>query len=92
MNFDDAPSGRQVGDKQRLSAEQEREVQRLICDRTPDQLKLVYALWTRQAVAELIRDRFAVALPVRTMGEYLKRWGFTPQKPMRLTHALLALL
>jgi len=44
---------------------------------------MVYALWTRQAVAELIRDRFGIALPVRTMGLYLSRWGFTPQKPMR---------
>jgi transposase len=79
----DAPGGRQPGDKRLLSAEQEREVQRLIRDRTPDQLKMVYALWTRQAVAELIRDRFGIGLPVRTMGEYLKRWGFTPQKPMR---------
>ena len=48
--------------------EQEREVQRLIRDRTPDQLKMVYALWTRQAVAVLIRDRCGIKLAVRTMG------------------------
>ena len=79
----DAPGGRRVGEKRLLRPEQEREVQRLIRDRTPDQLKMVYALWTRQAVAELVRDRFGIALPVRTMGLYLSRWGFTPQKPMR---------
>jgi len=79
----DAPSGRQPGEKRLVSAEQEREVQRLIRDRTPEQLKRVYALWTRQAVAELIRDRFGIELPVRTMGLYLSRWGFTPHKPMR---------
>src|SRR5512145_1766510 len=78
----DRPS-RPVGTGRTLTAEQEREVQRLIRDRTPDQLKMVYALWTRQAVAELIRERFGVELPVRTMGLYLKRWGYTPQKPMR---------
>ena len=75
--------GRPAGSGRLLSAEQEREVRQLIQDRTPDQLKLVYALWTRQAVAELIRDRFGIELPVRTMGLYLSRWGFTPQKPMR---------
>ena len=75
--------GRPAGTGRTLSAEQEREVQRLIRDRTPDQLKMVYALWTRQAVAELIRDRFDIELPVRTMGLYLSRWGDTPQKPMR---------
>lgn len=75
--------GRPSGVGRTLSTEQEREVQRLIRDRTPDQLKMVYALWTRQAVAELIRDRFGIELPVRTMGLYLSRWGFTPQKPMK---------
>jgi transposase len=75
--------GRPAGTGRTLSAEQEREVQRLIRDRTPDQLKMVYALWTRQAVAELIRDRFDIELPVRTMGLDLSRWGDTPQKPMR---------
>ena len=79
----DAPGGRQVGDKRLLSAEQEACVRKLIADKTPDQLKMVYALWTRQAVAELIRDRFGIDLPVRTMGLYLSRWGFTPQKPMK---------
>jgi hypothetical protein len=39
-----------------------------------------FALWTRQAVGELINTRYAIALPIRTLGEYLKRWGFTPQK------------
>lgn len=75
--------GRPVGSGRTLTDAQELEVQRLIRDRTPDQLKMVYALWTRQAVAELIRDRFGIKLPVRTMGLYLKRWGYTPQKPMR---------
>ncbi len=75
--------GRLVGSGRTLRAEQEREVQRPIRDRTPDQLKMVYALWTRQAVAELIRDRFGIELPVRTMGLYLGCWGYTPQKPMR---------
>jgi transposase len=79
----DAPGGRRPGDKRLLSAEQEATVRKLIADKTPDQLKMVYAPWTRQAVAELVRDRFGIELPVRTMGLYLSRWGFTPQKPMR---------
>jgi transposase len=56
---------------------------RLITDHCPDQLKLRFALWTRGAVRELIADRFGVSLSVSTIGRYLKRWGFTPQKPMR---------
>jgi transposase len=66
-----------------LNPEQERELQRLIYDKSPDQYKLTFALWTRQAVQELIMIRFNIKMPIRTVGEYLKRWGFTPQKPLR---------
>ena len=31
----------------------------------------------------LIEQRFGLRLQVRTMGKYLARWGFTPQKPMK---------
>ncbi len=34
-------------------------------------------------MADLIEIRVGITLPVRTMGEYLKRWGFTPQKPLK---------
>lgn len=75
--------GRAVGEGRRLSAAQEKEIRRLIGERMPDQLRLPFALWTRKAVAQLLESRFGVKLPVRTMGEYLKRWGFTPQKPIK---------
>ena len=52
-------------------------------NKTPDQYRLVFALWTRQAVQELIKIRFGIKMPIRTVGEYLKRWGFTPQKPLK---------
>jgi transposase len=79
----DRIGGRPLGDGRLLSAEQEAQVRRLIADRTPDQLKMPYALWTRTAVAQLIEQRFGIVLAVRTMGLYLKRWGFTPQKPLK---------
>jgi transposase len=79
----DSPSGRQTGDGRLLDAQQEALVRKLITDRTPDQLKMPYALWTRAAVAQLIEQQFGIRLPVRTMGLYLARWGFTPQKPMK---------
>lgn len=62
--------------------EQERQAQQLIRDKTPDQIKLPYALWSRRAVAGLITDRFGICVPVRTMGAYLKRWGLMLQKPI----------
>jgi transposase len=75
--------GISLGTNRTLSPEQEVEIQRCIIDKTPDQLKLNFALWTRQAVGELIRSRFGITMPVRTIGHYLHRWGFTPQKPLK---------
>jgi len=75
--------GTEVGDRRTLSVEQEWAVQLLISEKMPDQLKLSFALWTRAAVRELIHRRFKIEMPIRTVGEYLKRWGFTPQKPLK---------
>jgi transposase len=78
--------GIKVGMNRTLTKSQEDEVRRCIIDKMPDQLKLSFALWTRQAVTELIRLRFGITMPIRTVGHYLKRWGFTPQKPTRRSY------
>ncbi len=75
--------GVKQGTNRTLDSSQEIEVQRIICDKSPDQLKLTFALWTRQAVRELILQKWNISMPIRTVGEYLKRWGFTPQKPLK---------
>lgn len=75
--------GRRHGEKRNLTDEQERYVQKAIVDKTPDQLKFPFALWTREAVRQLIGRQYGFDMPIRTVGEYLKRWGFTPQKPIK---------
>jgi len=75
--------GRPEGSCRRLSPSEEREIQKLITDKTPDQLKMPFVLWTRPAVAQLVSERFGTKLPVRTLGDYLRKWGFTPQKPQK---------
>ena len=75
--------GHEVGKLRTLNGEQEWLIQQLISEKMPDQLKLSFALWTRAAVRELIKKRCGLEMPIRTVGEYLKRWGFTPQKPLR---------
>lgn len=67
----------------RLAPHQAATIVRMIRDRCPDQLKLPFALWTREAVAALIERRFKLRLSVWTVGRYLHRWGLTPQKPLR---------
>jgi transposase len=75
--------GRKNGSCRTLTPDQEKELKMLIADKQPDQLKLPFALWTRIAVQQLIKRLWAIEMPIRTVGEYLKRWGFTPQKPFR---------
>lgn len=67
----------------RLRPRETRQVVRLITDRCPDQLKLPFALWTREAVQRLLAERFGLVVSLSTVGRYLRRWGFTPQKPLR---------
>jgi len=75
--------GREIGADRTLDEAQAKEIRHLICDKSPDQYKLDFALWTRKAVQGLIHQHFKIVMPVRTVGDYLKRWGFTPQKPAK---------
>ena len=77
------PRGNKEGAGRTLTKDQESRIKRLITDNYPDQLKLDYVLWTRKAVMELIETEYGISMPIRTVGEYLKRWGMTPQKPQK---------
>lgn len=70
-------------DKKLLNPKQEKQIQNMIIDRMPDQLKLDFALWTRKAVKQLILRELNIALAINTVGDYLRSWGFTPQKPKK---------
>jgi transposase len=56
---------------------------RLMEQKCPDQLGLPFYLWTREAVQQFLAERFELSVSVWTVGRYLKKWGFTPQKPLR---------
>ena len=75
--------GHKTGEGRLLTPLQEKEVQNMITDKMPDQLKLPYGLWTRQAIRDLIKREYGIRIAIRTMGDYLHRWGFTPQKPKK---------
>lgn len=75
--------GRLPGEGRHLSAEQELDLQNLILEHFPHELEIDSALWTRRAVQQLIEDYSGLKMPLRTVGSYLQRWGFTPQKPLK---------
>ena len=81
--FKNQACGRKFGTKRSLTLKQENELQKIIQTKTPDQLKMPFALWDRKAIKELIHDHYGINMPIRTVGEYLSRWGFTPQRPLK---------
>jgi transposase len=74
--------GRRAGDQLILTASEARRVRGWITNKCPDQMQLPFALWTAQAVRELIQKKFGKTLGLSTVQLYLKRWGFTAQKPL----------
>jgi len=67
----------------RLKPHQAATTVRHILSGCPDQLSMPFALWTREAVQELLSRKFDVQVSVWTVGRYLRAWGLTPQKPVR---------
>ena len=78
--------GRRLLTKRVLNPEQEKTLRNFMIDKTPDQLKFPFALWTRRAVQVVAERLFKVKLTLRTISNYMARWGFTPQKPMKLAY------
>lgn len=76
----DAIGGRKLGENRLLDPAQEALVRKLIADKTPDQLKMPYALWTRAAVAQLIEQRFGLRLQVRAPWASTWRAGASRRK------------
>ena len=66
----------------RLKGWQAATIVNIIKDHCPDQLKMPFALWTREAVRDLIHMKFGIRYSLGMVGRLLRRWGFTPQKPV----------
>ena len=75
--------GRRPGEQKALNKRQEAMIRRLIVGKCPDQLKLPFALRTREAVGRIIEQKTGIRLSLTAIGTYLAAWGFTPQKPVR---------
>lgn len=75
--------GRSVGDKRILTPEQEKEIQNLIIENDPMQLKFKECMWNRKNIAELIYQKYKIKIKPSTLGYYLQRWGFSVQRPVK---------
>ncbi|MBY0525410.1 MAG: winged helix-turn-helix domain-containing protein [Gemmataceae bacterium] len=68
-----------------LSPEQERQLQQRLLEHPPEAEGPRGAL-DAQGRARLGRKRLRLQLPIRTIGLYLERWGWTPQRPTRKSY------
>lgn len=77
--------GRRMGEQRLLTPRQECRAKKLVISKKNNQLAFDFALWTRESVQQLIKQVCGVKLSIRTVGEYLVRWGMTPQRPVKFS-------
>ena len=75
--------GRRPGSGQLLSKAQQAKLRQCIETGDPEDYGIESRLWTRRAVQALIADQCEITIAIRTVGDYLKRWGYTPQRPLK---------
>lgn len=81
--LDGGKRGRRPGEQMVLPAKAANRIRGKITDKCPDQLKLPFSLWTREAVQDLIERETGLKLSLQSVSDYLKRWGFTAQRPVK---------
>jgi len=74
--------GRPVGACRKLTLTDERWLRETIECQAPQQMKLPFALWTYSAIRLLVKEHLGIEMQNRLIAKYLKRWGFTAQRPI----------
>ena len=75
--------GRVAGEVSELKPRQAERIRALVIGKMPDQLKLPFYLWTREAVGQLIEREYGIKLSCASVGNWLERWDLSPQRPVR---------
>ena len=66
----------------KVTPEQMQWIAETVRDKSPQQVKLAFALWTLPLIGELIFHQFAIRLSPPSVGRIMRILGFTPQRPL----------
>lgn len=66
--------GRTPGSGMQLSVCEQTKIKNKIAEKSPERLKMPFALWTREVVCDLIKKLTGKLLDLRQVGRNLKRW------------------
>ena len=75
-------TGHRSGRPKKINGQQMSWIYSTIRDKDPRQLKFSFALWTRQMVADVIKNKFGIKLSPASVGRLLGQLGFSCQKPL----------
>lgn len=79
----DALRGKKLfGRPTKLTAQQISWVYKTIVDKNPLQLKFEFALWTREMIRTVIKQRYGIGMSVVSVGRLLAKLGLTCQRPL----------
>lgn len=76
-------SGRKANSWMLLTEYEQKEIRQTIISKAPNQLKLAGFLWTLAKISQYIWVVYRKKVSVRSLSNYMKRWGLTCQRPTK---------
>jgi transposase len=70
------------GRRPKLNGKQIKWIFDVLTSKNPQQMKFEFALWTREMIQRLIKDKYKIQLGLKAVGKLLSQLGFTCQKPL----------
>ena len=76
-------SGRKTNTWMLLTENEQKEIRKTIISKAPNQLKMAGFLWTLAKISQYIWAVYRKKVSVRSLSNYMKRWGLTCQRPTK---------
>ena len=67
----------------KLNIDQQEQLTQIILINKPTDFGFHKALWTRDIVASVIQSEINISMHPASVGKMLRRWGMSPQRPIR---------